>query len=64
MFTYKEVVEKIKSIDVFWFNDRRFPKFVFEVEHSTDFKNALLKFLELQDFNLNRRGWSLSSRKR
>jgi hypothetical protein len=37
---------------VFWFNQRRFPAYVFEIEHSTDFKNALLKFLELQDFNV------------
>jgi len=53
MFTYPDVVRKVKSIDVFWFNDRRFPKFVFEVEHSTDFKDSLLKLLELQDFNLS-----------
>jgi len=51
-FTYEDVIQKIKSIDVFWFNERRFPAFVFEIEHSTDFKNALLKFLEFQDFNL------------
>lgn len=50
-FTYNELIQKTKSIDVFWFNERKFPSFVFEVEHTTDFKNALLKFLELQDFN-------------
>ncbi|MCP2604778.1 hypothetical protein NLC29_01310 [Candidatus Aminicenantes bacterium AH-873-B07] len=50
-FTYDDVLEKIKSIDVFWFNERKFPSFIFEIEHTTDFKNALLKFLELQDFN-------------
>jgi len=51
-FTYEEVIKKIKSIDVFWFNERGFPAYVFEVEHSTDFKNSLLKFVELQDFNV------------
>ncbi len=51
-FTYEEVIRKIQSIDVFWFNERRFPFSVFEIEHSTDFKNALLKFVELQDFNV------------
>lgn len=51
-FTYEDVIQKIQSIDVFWFNERKFPAHIFEVEHSTDFKNALLKFLELQDFNV------------
>lgn len=51
-FTYEDVIQKVQSIDVFWFNERRFPVYVFEIEHSTDFKNALLKFLELQDFNI------------
>ena len=31
-------------------NRRDFPDSLFEVEHSTDFKNSLLKFIELQDF--------------
>jgi hypothetical protein len=51
-FTYRDIIRRVQSIDVFWFNDRRFPSCVFEIEHSTDFKNALLKFLELQDFNV------------
>ncbi len=51
-FTYEEVIQKVQSIDVFWFNKRNFPAFIFEIEHSTDFKNALLKFLELQDFKV------------
>jgi len=51
-FTYENIIRKISSIDVFWFNERKFPAYVFEVEHSTDFKNALLKFLEIQDFNV------------
>jgi len=51
-FTYEGVIQKVQSIDVFWFNQRRFPAYVFEIEHSTDFKNALLRFSELQDFNV------------
>lgn len=51
-FTYVDVIKKIQSIDVFWFNERRFPTSIFEIEYSTDFKNSLLKFLELQDFNM------------
>jgi hypothetical protein len=36
---------------VWWFNERNFPAYVFEIEHTSDFRNALIKFLELQDFN-------------
>ena len=51
-FTYEDIVQKVRSIDVFWFNEREFPAHIFEIEHTTDFKNSLLKFLELQDFNI------------
>ena len=37
-------------IDVTWFNSRNFPVNLFEVEHSSDMKNALSKFMELLDF--------------
>ncbi len=33
-----------------WFNDRQMPHSFFEVEHSTDIQNSLLKFNDLQDF--------------
>ena len=49
-FTYDSVTGRVKTIDVVWFNLRRMPKSVFEVEHSTDMKNSLIKFVELQDF--------------
>ena len=29
------------------------PSILFEVEHSTDIQNSLLKFIELQDYNVN-----------
>jgi len=51
-FTYEDIIQRVQSIDVFWFNERRFPSSIFEIEHTTDFKNALLKFIELQDFNV------------
>lgn len=50
-FTYDNIVNRAKSIDVTWFNERKLPHSFFEVEHSTDFKNSFLKFVELQDFN-------------
>ncbi len=52
-FTYDHILSRAASIDVSWFNQRKFPQAFFEVEHSTDFKNSLLKFVELQDFNVD-----------
>lgn len=49
-FTYPFIVNSAKSIDVIWFNQSKLPKALFEVEHSTDIKNSLIKFVELQDF--------------
>lgn len=51
-FTYNEIMGKAKTIDVAWFNARKFPAAFFEVEHSTDIKNSLLKFVEFQDFRM------------
>lgn len=50
-FTYPEVVSKVKSVDVMWFNRRHFPDTLFEVEFTTDFNKSLMKFQELVDFN-------------
>jgi hypothetical protein len=50
-FTYEDIIQKVCSIDVTWFNIRKIPYKVFEIEHTTDIKNSLIKFVELQDFN-------------
>lgn len=34
-----------------WYNVRQMPHSFFEVEHSTDVQNSLLKFYDLQDFH-------------
>lgn len=49
-FSYQEILKYAKTIDVIWFNERRMPSAFFEVEHSTNIKNSLNKFYELQDF--------------
>jgi hypothetical protein len=50
-FTYGKIIKESASFaDVIWFNDRGFPHKIFEVEHSTDFRDAFIKFMELQDF--------------
>jgi hypothetical protein len=50
-FTYPELVNRAKTVDVIWFNERKLLSSLFEVEHSTDIQNSLLKFNDLQDFN-------------
>lgn len=50
-FTYERIIRESASFaDVIWFNNRGFPDKIFEVEHSTDFRDAFIKFMELQDF--------------
>ena len=49
-FAYPELLRKAKTIDAIWFNERKMPCAFYEVEHSTDIKNSLSKFYELQDF--------------
>jgi len=50
-FTYENLKRKARTIDVIWFNERKMPSDFYEVEHTTDIKNSLSKFYELQDFH-------------
>jgi hypothetical protein len=52
-FTYDFLVNKAKSVDVIWFNERKLPDSFFEIEHSTNITNSLLKYLNFQDFKVN-----------
>lgn len=45
------MLRKARTIDVIWFNERQMPSDFYEVEHTTDIKNSLSKFYELQDFS-------------
>ncbi len=49
-YSYPQLVKRSSTIDVIWFNYRHMPHSFFEVEHSTDIQNSLLKFNDLQDF--------------
>jgi hypothetical protein len=49
-FTYPEVVSRAATIDVIWFNQRRFPSEFIEVENTTDMNSAFLKFVMLDSF--------------
>lgn len=50
IFSHEYIVKKSGSVDVIWFNIRQMPHSFFEVEHSTDIHNSLIKYTELQDF--------------
>jgi hypothetical protein len=50
-FTYNHIIkDTVRFADVIWFNKRGFPSSIFEVEQSSDFRDAFVKFVELQDF--------------
>lgn len=49
-YSYPNLVQRSSTIDVIWFNEHLMPHSFFEVEHSTDIQNSLLKFNDLSDF--------------
>ena len=49
-FGYDHILQRAKTVDVTWFNERNMPANFFEVDHSTPIQNSLLKFMELRDF--------------
>ena len=49
-YSYSKLVERSATIDVIWFNCNHMPHSFYEVEHTTDIQNSLLKFNDLQDF--------------
>lgn len=51
-YSYDNFVRRSSTIDVVWLNARKMPHSFFEVEHSTDIQNSLLKFNDLIDFNV------------
>ena len=52
-FTYPELTSIISKSDVIWFTKSRllFPKYIYEVESTTDFTNSMLKMYQLLDFD-------------
>lgn len=50
LFTTYDIINRAKTVDVIWFNERTMPCKFYEVEHSTNISNSLDKFYELQDY--------------
>jgi len=63
-FTYPEIVLKAASVDVIWFNQRRFPTEFIEVENTTDMHGAFLKFVTFSAFYASFRVVAPSARRR
>jgi len=51
-FTYSEIMNVVSKSDVIWFSNTKhlFPKYIFEVESTTDFSNSMLKMYQLLNF--------------
>lgn len=51
LFTYSEILETIRYVDVIWFSsdERCYPEYCFEVEHTTNVTNGLLRMYQLKD---------------
>lgn len=53
-FTYEKIIkDSVSFCDVVWINQRGFADSIFEVEISSDFRDAFVKFSEMQDFWTN-----------
>lgn len=50
-FGWEQMVNRARTVDVIWFNERKMPNSFFEVEHSTDIQNSVTKFCDLQDYH-------------
>ena len=53
-FSYESFVNRSKFVDTIWFHEIKsclMPQSFFEVEHSTDIQNSLLKYADLSDFS-------------
>jgi hypothetical protein len=50
-FTYSDVVSRAATVDVVWFNQRKFPSEFIEVENTTDMHGAFLKFVFFDAFS-------------
>ena len=46
-FTYRRLLDTVKNIDVIWFEEE-FPKFCFEIEHTTGVTMGLLRLYQIR----------------
>ena len=45
------MVNRVRMVDIIWFNERKIPNSFFEEEHTTDIQNSVTKFCDLQDYH-------------
>lgn len=49
-FAFLPILKRASTVDVIWFRKNQMPDSFYEVEHTTDIRNSLEKFCDLQDF--------------
>jgi len=47
-FTYPRILDTVRDVDVIWFKDD-FPRYCFEVEHTTDVSKGLLRLYQIKE---------------
>lgn len=47
-FTYPRILDTVREVDVIWFKDD-FPRYCFEVEHTTDISKGLLRLYQIKE---------------
>lgn len=46
-FTFKDTLEIVRNIDVIWFKNGEYPEYCFEVEHTTNVRDGLLRLYQI-----------------
>jgi hypothetical protein len=46
-FTFRDVLDVVREIDVIWFKSEGYPEYCFEVEHTTNVRDGLLRLFQI-----------------
>lgn len=49
-FAFPKILRRAKTVDVIWFRENQMPEAFYEIEHTTDIRNSVEKFCDLNDF--------------
>ena len=52
-FTYERLLKTVRQIDVIWFKDG-FPRYCFEVEHTTGVRDGLLRLYQIKELSIDK----------
>ena len=49
-FAFPNILKRAKTVDVIWFRKNQMPEAFYEIEHTTNIRNSVEKFCDLNDF--------------